>query len=160
MPTIPPEFRTAYVEHERELTIRKTRLGCLIGLILVPMFTALDHYMYPEKAPSFLIARLVCSALMAGLYPVLGTQFGQKYYRFQGVIILLLPSAIIAWMVYTEGADSPYYAGLILVQMVLAVVLDWTFWQSVASVALVWVLYFSACWLSPVGAKLGTLINN
>ena len=55
---------------------------------------------------------------------------------------MFLPSATIAWMVYaTEGAASPYYAGLTLVLMVLAVVLDWTFWQSVVSVLLVLMLY-------------------
>lgn len=161
MQTIPPEFRAAYREFDRELTIRKTRLGCLIGLILVPMFTALDHYMYPDRAQSFLIARMICSVLMACLYPTIGTEFGRKHYRFQGVIILFLPSAIIAWMVYaTEGAASPYYAGLILVMMVLAVVLDWTFWQSVASVVLVWVLYLFACWFCPEPFELGILVNN
>lgn len=161
MRLIPPEFRAAYQEFDRELTIRKTRLGCLIGIILVPMFTALDHYMYPERAHSFLVARMICSVLMACMYPVIGTKFGRKHYRFQGVVILFLPSAIIAWMVcVTKGAASPYYAGLILVMMVLAVVLDWTFWQSVASVFLVWVLYLSACWFSPEQADLGILVNN
>jgi len=39
-----------------------------------------------------------------------------------GVLLLFLPSATIAWMIYaTEGAASPYYAGLTLVLMVLAV---------------------------------------
>jgi two-component system sensor histidine kinase PhcS len=161
MPTIPPEFCAAYAEHDRELTIRKTRLGCFIGIILVPMFTALDHYMYPAQAQSFLLARLICSVLMACLYPVIGTEFGRKHYRFQGLVILFLPSAIIAWMIYaTEGAASPYYAGLILVMMVLAVVLDWTFWQSVASVVMVWLLYLTACWFSPAAAGPGILVNN
>ena len=43
-----------------------------------------------------------------------------------------MPTATIAWMVGLDGgATSTYYAGLNLVLMVLAVVLDWTFWQSV-----------------------------
>ena len=44
---------------------------------------------------------------------------------------------------------SPYYAGLTLVLMVLAVVLDWTFWQSIVSVLLVLALYVAACLFSP-----------
>ena len=52
-------------------------------------------------------------------------------------------------MVYaTEGTASPYYAGLILVLMVLAVVLDWPIWESVVSVLLVLALYVTACYLS------------
>jgi two-component system sensor histidine kinase PhcS len=87
---------------------------------------------------------------MAGLYLVLKTPFGKKYYHFQGLVLLFLPSATIAWMVYaTEGSASPYYAGLTLVLMVLAVVLDWPLWQSIVSVLLVLLLYVAACWFSP-----------
>ncbi len=87
---------------------------------------------------------------MAGLYFVLKTPFGKKYYHFQGLVLLFLPSATIAWMVYaTEGSASPYYAGLTLVLMVLAVVLDWPLWQSVVSVLLVLLLYAAACLFSP-----------
>jgi two-component system sensor histidine kinase PhcS len=145
MHTIPQEFRAAYQEHEREMTIRKTRVGCFFGIVMVPIFGCLDHYVYPRQAFSFLLVRLLCSALMAGLYPILGTRFGRKYYHCQGLLLLFLPSAAIAWMIYsTEGAASPYYAGLTLVLMVLAVVLDWTFLQSVASVLLVLMLYLVA----------------
>src|SRR5215831_2246396 len=146
MATIPPEFREAYLAHERELTLRKTKLGCALGAVFVPLFAGLDHYIYPKLAPEFFVARLICAILMVAFYPVLGTQFGRKHFRLQGIAILFLPSATIAWMVYaTEGAASPYYAGLILVMMFLAVLLDWTFWQSVASVVLVWALYLAAC---------------
>ncbi len=87
---------------------------------------------------------------MAGLYFVLKTPFGKKYYHFQGLILLFLPTATIAWMVYaTDGTASWYYAGLVLVLMVLAVVLDWTFWQSIVSVVLVLALYVAACLFSP-----------
>jgi two-component system, sensor histidine kinase PhcS len=143
---IPKEFRADYQEYDREFTIRKTRLGCFLGIMLVPLFGGLDFYVYPHQAPKFLLLRLGCSALMAGLYPVLGTGFGRKYYRFQGIVLLLLPSAAIAWMIHaTEGAASPYYAGLTLVLMFLAVILDWTFAQSVISVLLVLLLYLAAC---------------
>ncbi len=145
MPVIPPEFRAAYAEHEREMTIRKTRWGCFFGIVMVPIFSCLDHYVYHKQEVSFLLLRLLCSALMAGIFPILGTEFGRKYYRFSGILLLLLPSATIAWMIYaTEGAASPYYGGLILVLMVLAVVLDWTFLQSVFSVLLVLLLYLVA----------------
>jgi len=161
MQTIPQEFRAAYQEHEREITLRKTRLGCFLGIVMVPLFGGLDHYIYPKQAFSFLLLRLLCSALMAGLYPILGTRFGRKHYHFQGVVLLFLPSATIAWMIHaTEGAASPYYAGLTLVLMVLAVVLDWTFRQSVISVLLVLMLYLAASLPSASGANFGMFLNN
>jgi two-component system sensor histidine kinase PhcS len=161
MKAIPQEFRAAYQEHEREITLSKTRLGCFLGIVMVPLFCGLDHYVYPQHVFSFFLSRLLCSALMAGLYPILGTRFGRKHYHFMGVLLLFLPSATIAWMIYaTEGAASPYYAGLTLVLMVLAVVLDWTFLQSVVSVLLVLMLYLLVSLPSASGANFGIFLNN
>jgi two-component system sensor histidine kinase PhcS len=161
MHTLPQEFRDAFQEHEREITLRKTRVGCFLGIVMVPLFCGLDHYVYPKHAFSFLLSRLLCSALMAGLYPLLATRFGRKHYHFMGVLLLFLPTATIAWMIYaTEGAASPYYAGLTLVLMVLAVVLDWTFLQSVVSVLLVLLLYLLASLPSASGANFGIFLNN
>jgi two-component system, sensor histidine kinase PhcS len=161
MKTIPQEFRAAYQEHEREMTIRKTRLGCFLGIVMVPLFGGLDLLIYPQHAVSFFRLRLLCSALMAGLYPMLATRFGREHYHFQGIILLFLPSGAIAWMIHaTEGAASPYYAGLTLVLMVLAVVLDWTFLQSVVSVLLVLMLYLAASLPSASGANFGIFLNN
>ena len=161
MQTIPQEFRDAYQEHEREITLRKTRLGCFLGIVMVPLFCGLDHYVYPKREFAFLLSRLLCSALMAGLYPLLATRFGRKNYHFMGVLLLFLPTATIAWMIHaTEGAASPYYAGLTLVLIVLAVVLDWTFLQSVISVVLVLMLYLLASLPSAGGAHFGIFLNN
>ncbi|MEJ0090536.1 MAG: ATP-binding protein [Limisphaerales bacterium] len=91
----------------------------------------------------------------------MGTRFGKKYYHLQGIIILFLPSASVAWMVYvTDGTASPYYAGLTLVLMVLAVVLDWPIWQSIVSVALVLLLYLTACLFSHASFDNRLFINN
>ncbi len=161
MQPIPQEFRAAYREHEREITIRKTRWGCFFGMVMVPLFGCLDHYVYPQHAVSFLWLRLLCSALMAGIYPLVGTGFGRKYYRVSGILLLLLPSATIAWMIYaTEGAASPYYGGLILVLMVVAVVLDWTFLQSVMSVLLVLMLYLVASAPTAFGDNFGMFLTS
>ena len=108
MRTIPPEFLAAYHEHERELTIRKTRLGCALGAIFVPLFSGLDFYIYPDHARMFLSLRLFCSMLMVAFYPVIGTALGRKHFRLLGVAILFLPSATIAWMPSAWARNSPY----------------------------------------------------
>lgn len=150
MEFIPKEFLAAWQDYDRETTIRKTKWGCIFGIIMVPVFGLLDFYVYHPWAEKFLLLRLLCSALMLLLFFLLKTDFAEKHFRLQGVVLLFLPSATIAWMIYaTEGAASPYYAGLILVLMVLAVVLDWTFWQSVICVLLVLALYAAACFFSP-----------
>ena len=112
MQTIPQEFRAAYQEYDREITIRKTKWGCWLGIVMVPLFGLLDFYVYKPWAFQFLILRLLCSALMFGLFFVLRTEFGRKYYHLQGLVLLFLPSATIAWMVYaTQGTESPFMPG-------------------------------------------------
>lgn len=164
MQRVPTEFLDAYQEYDREITIKKTRIGCFIGIVLVPLFAFLDfnHRAYSDRGAEFLIARLLCSLLMACLYPVLATQFGRKYYRLQGTILLFLPTVTIGWMLYTDpdGAASSYYAGLNLVLMVLAVVLDWTFWQSLVSVLMVLVVYIACTFRSLSHANHDLYINN
>jgi two-component system, sensor histidine kinase PhcS len=146
MENISPEAVAAYREHEREMNIRKSRIGCLIGIFLFPVFNVLDYYVYEERQREFLYLRIACSILMAGLYPLFGTRLGRKYHRSHALFLLALPSAAMAWMIYvTEGAMSTYYAGLNFVLLVLAVVLDWTFVQSVSAVLIVLVLYLSVC---------------
>ncbi len=140
----------AYREHDREMTIRKTRVGCILGLILYPFFNILDHLVYPERAKEFLALRLTVSAVMAVLYPLFGTRIGRQYHRLHGLILLTVPSVGIAYMIHaTDGGNSTYYAGLTFVLMFLAVVLDWTFIQSVAAVSIVLLLYLTAVVTSP-----------
>jgi two-component system sensor histidine kinase PhcS len=77
----------------------------------------------------------------------------------------MLPASCVSAMIYaTEGPASPYYAGLNLTLMVLAVVLDWTFRESVRAIALVVGVYLLACFAN--GTSLddrevrGIFINN
>ena len=163
---IPDEIAEAYHEHNRELTIRKSRLACFIGMLMVPSFWILDLFVYEEQAKwEFLYIRLACSALLAAALPLFGTRLGRRYYHVQGIVLVGLTSSSIAWMIgRTTGAASPYYAGLTLILLVMAVVLDWTFWQSVTAVALVLLLYLVTCHVYALSQHtapdMGVFINN
>ena len=157
-----PHILAAYDEHEREMSIRKSRLGCLIAIVLFPIFHVLDYFVYQAHQWDFLKLRLACSALMACLYPLFGTRLGRRFHSLHALILLALPSATIAWMIHaTEAVSSSYYAGLNLILLVLAVVLDWTFLQSVVAVAIVIVFYVAACvGQPPQAAAILVFVNN
>lgn len=136
----------AYNEYDRDLSLRKIRLGCVLGMLLVPAFAVLDFFVYREHLGLFFIFRICCSILIAFFYSLLRTDFGQRHYRTFGVTLVMMPASCVSAMIFwTEGAASPYYAGLNLTMMVLAVVLDWTFRESVRAVALVLCIYLVAC---------------
>jgi hypothetical protein len=56
MQFMPQEFRAAYQEYDRESTIRKTRLGCFFGIVMVPVFGGLDFYVYPADLARFIFS--------------------------------------------------------------------------------------------------------
>jgi two-component system sensor histidine kinase PhcS len=155
------EILDAYREHDRELTIRKFRVACLLGILLVPGFAVLDHFVYEEKQGLFFLFRIGCAILIAFFYALLKTRFGERHYRLFGVTLVMLPASCVSAMIYcTEGAESPYYAGLNLTMMVLAVVLDWTFRESVRAVGLVLGLYLLVCFVKGTGLTSGIFVNN
>jgi signal transduction histidine kinase len=140
------EINEAYAEYDRHVTISNFKVACFLGFILMPAGASLDYFVYRDQLGYFLKLRLLCSALIAIFYGILLTPTGRKYYRFQGVTLFMLPASCIAWMIYaTEGAASPYYAGLNLVLLMLAFVLHWTFRESLSAVLLVTALYVAAC---------------
>jgi signal transduction histidine kinase len=156
MPSDPPEtrdVRSAFAEHDCQVTISNFKVACALGMVLMPAGILLDRVMYPEQVGFFLQLRLLCSVLIGLFLALLLTPFGRRRYRVLGVTLFMLPATFIAWMIYAspEGATSPYYAGLNLVLMVLAFVLHWTFRESLCAASLVVLLY--------VGASLPSLLK-
>jgi len=62
------------------------------------------------------------------------------------VTLAMLPSLFLSIMIYkADGAGSPYYAGLNLVLLVFAFVMHWTFRETLIAVALIILMYLTAC---------------
>lgn len=141
-----PEVVRAFGHYDRAETISNFKVACILGMLLMPAGYVLDKHVYPEAAMHFLKLRLFSSVLIAAFLGVLLTQVGQRYYRLLGVTLFMIPASFIAWMIFeSEGVISPYYAGLNLVLLVLAFVLHWTFWESLAATGLVIAVYLTAC---------------
>ncbi len=164
------EVQQAFAEYDRDVTVNNFKVACVVGALLMPAGVVLDRAVYPGQWASFLVARFLCSVLIASFLRVLITPFGRRNYRFFGVTLFMLPASFIAWMILASrdsvvsvgGAASPYYAGLNLVMLVLAFVLHWTFWESFCAAVLVIVLYAAAAALAHGGimANFGLFVNN
>ena len=140
------ELEAEYVNYDRQQAINNFKVACLLGFVLMPAGTILDHWVYPEAAADFLKLRLLSSVLITVFFGILLTPLGRKYYRVQGVMLFMIPASFIAWMIFLkEGAGSPYYAGLYLVLLMLAFVLHWTFRESLTASALVLAMYIGVC---------------
>lgn len=158
----------AFAAYDQQETINNFKVACVLGMILMPAGFILDRYVYPHAAEQFhfLQARLLSSVLIGAFLAILLTKLGRRHYRFLGIVLFMIPASFIAWMIAkTEGAGSPYYAGLNLVLLVLAFVLHWTFWESFAASTLVIVLYLTASFVhdglqTATDENWGALVNN
>ena len=157
------EMREAYAEADHSQRVRISRIGCVLALILVPLFWGLDWFVYPDQVWSLLGVRLACNALIAVVLGLLFLPMARRYVRVLGIAWAVVPAAAIAWMIYiTEGWMSPYYAGLNLAMIIVCLLMPWTFAEVAVLCGLVIGLYLAACGLHSGAGKANTptLINN
>src|SRR5271154_3219042 len=142
------EINQAFLENERTVWVRNFRVACILAFIFVPAGSSLDYLVYREHFGEFFRLRLICSALLLFIWWFVKTPIGLRYYRVLGLILPALPTFFISLMIYrTEGANSPYYAGLNLVLLGAAIILRWTFVDSLLACLEVLGLYLVACLL-------------
>ena len=138
-------FREAFLEAERQVRINTGRLACVLVIVLMPFGLILDYFVYPEWLGEFLQLRLACSALVIGIWLLHSTRLAHRHYPLVGMPIVILPALFITWMVYrTEGAASPYYAGLNLILLAVTAVGHWSLLESVVAITAVILIYVSA----------------
>jgi signal transduction histidine kinase len=154
------EIQKAFIEYDRQAILNNVIVGCIIGIVLSPSGLLLDYYVYRPDFAFFLKLRLLCSLLISVFWAIVITPFGRKHPREFGVLLAFIPAFFISWMIYaTNGVDSPYYAGLNLVLLVVGLVLHWTFLESLIVVSVVTVMYVSACILHGETSSIGLLDN-
>ena len=145
-PQIHTEVLETYEDYERQITLRHLEIGCYLVMILMPFGVSLDFVVYPKMVIPFLELRLISSVMAFGVLLTLRTSFSHRHHRLLSLVIALIPAFFICCMIFaTEGADSPYYAGLNLVLFCVALVMRWTVGLSVAASLSVMVMYLAAC---------------
>jgi len=155
------EFQEAFVANERRERIRSGKVACALVVFLMPAGVILDRYVYPDHWTNFLLLRLFCSALAGGLWTLHNTEFGIRHYRFLGIPIALLPAFFISWMIgITEGLESPYYAGLILILLAVNAIVHWSTAESLLAIGMLFLSYLIACLPWNIGKDSGTFFNN
>lgn len=147
------DLMKAYADFDIDQRIRLSRVGCVLAVSLVPLFWGLDLIIYPGSATSLLWSRIICGLGVIGVFSLLFTPFGRTWIRGLGIAWALIPGMAISWMVYVnEGERSPYYAGLNLAMIAVALLMPWNAFE-VAIVCLATVLmYMASCLLhTPLG---------
>jgi two-component system sensor histidine kinase PhcS len=123
-----------------------SRAGCIVAAVLITAGAGLDHFAYPDRLEEFMRLRLIATIALLSVWSLLYTKLGARHVRSISLFWLMIPQVMIAWMVHdTNGADSSYFAGLILAMFAVGTVLPVTASEGAFFGVVTLLLYTLAC---------------
>ncbi|MEM9284037.1 MAG: ATP-binding protein [Verrucomicrobiota bacterium] len=149
----------------RRAAMRSQKLITLMIVTMVPAFSILDYFAYPEHFERFAFLRILCTLVTVGVYLLIRSQLGKRFYRVFTVALPLVPAFFIAVMVFFSGdPGTPYYAGLTLCIVAIGFVFHWTyqeaFWGTIA-IAVMYLVASSPAVLNGMDTKTAaSFVNN
>ncbi|MFM0476443.1 ATP-binding protein [Paraburkholderia strydomiana] len=139
-------LQSNYREELRDYRLLCSKAGGLTVIVLVLMGVALDYVVYPDEQKRFAIIRLLTSAAIGLALLSFYTTTGKRHVQIITFLWLLLPQAMISWMIYvTQGEQSLFYAGLMLTIFAVGILFPSGYWQTLAFGLATVALYYIAC---------------
>ncbi|MFL9998010.1 ATP-binding protein [Paraburkholderia sediminicola] len=143
-----------YREEFRDYRLLCSKAGGLTVIVLVLMGVVLDYVVYPAEQERFAIVRVLTSAAIGLALLSLYTETGKRHVQLISFFWLLLPQAMISWMIYaTQGEQSLFYAGLMLTIFAVGILFPAGYWQTLAFGLATVGLYYIACVAHPSGIQ-------
>ena len=140
--------RDAYQRAESTLREHCLKVGILLLMSLIPAGALVDYILYQPLFHTFLKIRLGIDGVLVAMLVLLFTPWGSRYSRFCSLASPLIINLGTALMIFlSNGPLSPYYASLSLVIFALAVLMPWTFRETLIVSLTTLGIYFIACML-------------
>jgi two-component system, sensor histidine kinase PhcS len=131
---------------DRRLTLRNIRFIGIMSAVMVPSFSILDHFVYPEHLLLFAALRWTCAALILILLVAVKSRLGYKYFRLFTVALALIPSYFIAATIFVSREPATgYYAGLSLNIVAIGFLFRWNYREALFASGSTILLYLVAC---------------
>jgi len=130
---------------ERTATRRNQKVITLLIIAMVPLFSVLDYFAYPEYFELFFFLRIMCVVAAVFAYALMQTEAGKRYYRVFTVVLPLIPAFFISLMIlFAQDPGTSYYAGLTLCIVAIGFVFHWTYREAFIASLSIAVMYFVA----------------
>ncbi|WGS51677.1 ATP-binding protein [Paraburkholderia sp. D15] len=143
-------LQSNYREELRDYRLLCSKAGGLTVILLVLMGVVLDYVVYPDEQKRFAIVRVLTSVAIGLALLSLYTKAGRRHVQIITFFWLLLPQAMISWMIYaTQGGDSLFYAGLMLTIFAVGILFPSGYWQTLAFGLATVAFYYVACTAHP-----------
>jgi signal transduction histidine kinase len=152
----------AYFKADTELRIKQTKIGALLGVILVPAGSSLEYFIYPHYLNDFFYIRILSALIHLSIYLILLKPIARYFVLWLSALWAITPAVAISAMIYlAEGSQSPYYAGLNLMIIVTCQLLPYTLKESIGYCVGVLFIYMAACYLhTPTPFNIDVFYNN
>jgi len=146
--TIDSVLNKEYSLYDRNLRFTRFRIVSILSLVLMLAGVSLDFFVYPDLLREFFSIRVLCDAATAVLLVASFSSLGQRLITPLGYGVMLAPVVFMTLMIYvSEGAMSPYYAGLNLVFLGVGVLMPWSVKETLGFCLVTILIYVSACLL-------------
>jgi two-component system sensor histidine kinase PhcS len=155
------DFQNAYEEQNRKEYITNATIATVIQIPLNLSCSVMDYFMYHDQWRLFCKAR-VCSVLLVAL-AWLWFKFrpGNSSRRRFGIMWIMSCLIMILWMIYVaDDPYSPYYAGLNIILLGMALLTPWAYVQNLLVTLFVLVMYVVVSVAMKKHMPPGYLINN
>ena len=106
-------------------SIRNITTTCIMAMIAIPFFSFLDYFLYRDHLKTFIILRIISTIPFLIVFAsIKKSEFMKKHIFGLSAFLYLDIGFTISLMIHmTEGYESPYYAGLVMVILILCIVL-------------------------------------
>ncbi len=142
MDSIPAEHVKDFNKETKELLYQRVFVILWIGIILIPLFSALDYIVVPHYLKEFFIYRISCSASFLLLMALYLSRVGKDHPFLVAIIAYIISGSTISLMVFKMGGYSSfYYVGIIMVLVTFAAMLPLSTLQSTVSGILLYLIY-------------------
>lgn len=131
-----------FAVENKQLCSQRSKIACILGITLVPLFGFLDKAMIPSMFIFFMKARLVISFLIALILISLFTKTGKRYPEILGGMFFCIVGIMIAYMTrHLGGYKSTYYAGLNLLFLAMGILMPWRLRNSIITSFIIYGFY-------------------
>lgn len=124
------DLNQAYYLYDLDLRQSRLKITTLLGILFIMGFGILDFVVYPDLAIKLLNIRLGASFVLL-LFFILIYKKWVIDARLYGILIPTTAFILLDLLIFfTDGPESPYYAGLTLTLVALSALMAWTLYEA------------------------------
>src|SRR3990172_11845789 len=125
-PVIDEKLQPLYHLEDTNLRVRRNKILCTLGMILIPVGAFIDYLHYPLLTLEFVLIRVIVVLSLASIYFLHSTGFGRKYIVYLCVVSPLILNLSFSAMIYfSTGVSSRYHTLLSLMILGCGILLPW-----------------------------------